>query len=276
VTFDPSLPDDRGNVSGTHPVREALVLVGGIAGAGVALALLLALLVEWVVPLVPPAFEARIFGARWADLSPAADTGETDARGVVLQSLVDRLARHWPENPYVLRARAWEEPTPNALAFPGGRILVTTGLLDAVASENELAFVLAHEIGHFRYRDHLRGMGRGVAFGLVMTGLGLSGAGGASQLASIAGGLATRGFDRDQERAADAFGLALVQAEYGHVGGAFDLFDRLPEPGGAVPRRLASYLATHPLGAERVAALHALARERGYPEAGPMVELAWP
>ena len=42
------------------------------------------------------------------------------------------------------------------------------GLLENVESENELAFVLGHELGHFRNRDHLRGLGRGIAFSLVL------------------------------------------------------------------------------------------------------------
>ena len=58
----------------------------------------------------------------------------------------------------------------NALALPGQRIVVFRGLLEAVASENELDMVLAHELGHFAGRDHLKGLGRGlVASFLAMT-----------------------------------------------------------------------------------------------------------
>ena len=62
--------------------------------------------------------------------------------------------------------------------------MVSTGLLEQTASENELAFVVGHEIGHFRNRDHLRGLGRGVAFGLVLAALSTSGAGTAADPAS--------------------------------------------------------------------------------------------
>jgi predicted Zn-dependent protease len=40
----------------------------------------------------------------------------------------------------------------NAVALPGGNIVVFTGLVAQVESENELAMVLAHEMGHFTHR----------------------------------------------------------------------------------------------------------------------------
>ncbi|HOP41768.1 MAG TPA: M48 family metalloprotease [Geobacteraceae bacterium] len=41
----------------------------------------------------------------------------------------------------------------NAFACPGGTILVTVGMLRSVRSEDELAAVLAHEVGHINHRD---------------------------------------------------------------------------------------------------------------------------
>jgi len=273
VNFDPSLPDDEVNVSGSHPLREAAVLLAGIAGAGFALFVFIALAVEIVVPWIPPSFEVRIFsGSRLAG-SLAPGGGEADRRAQRVAELVDRLARHWPENPYSFHVVVLEEKTPNALAAPGGLIVVSSGLLDQVESENELAFVLGHEIGHFRNRDHLRGIGRGAAFALVMGALGLGGGGGAANLASLSGQLAARGFDRGQERAADRFGLELVQQEYGHVAGAWEFFDRLPDPESAAGKELVQYLATHPLNEDRIQALRALALERGWSETGTVVTL---
>jgi Zn-dependent protease with chaperone function len=145
-------------------------------------------------------------------------------------------------------------------------VVLTSGLLERVRSENELAFVLGHELGHFRHRDHLRGLGRELALGVVLAGLGLSGAGPAGDLAGLAARLAERGFDRDQERAADAFGLELLAAEYGHVAGASQFFELVEAPDGG----LAAWLSTHPLGDERAASLEALAAARGWRLSGPL------
>lgn len=44
----------------------------------------------------------------------------------------------------------------NAFATPGGYVFITTGLLKILSNENELAGVLAHEIGHIEHGDGLR------------------------------------------------------------------------------------------------------------------------
>lgn len=273
--FDPRLPDDSVNVSGTNPIVEAGVLVGGLLAVVVALAVLSSVAMEWIVPRLPVGLELKLFGGGWL---PGADAAgqpdeEPDPRQAALQALVERLARHWPESPYTFKLLVWEEETPNAFALPGGWVGVTTGLLGVVESENELAFVLGHEIGHFRHRDHLKGLGRGLALGAVLSAVGLSGVGAAGNLAGLAGGLAQRSFDRAQESRADAFGLEVVAAEYGHVAGAAEFFRRAPEAGSLLGTRLEAYLSTHPVSEARIAALDELAAARGLAREGPLVPL---
>ena len=266
MEYDPKLPAEGINTSDDHPLREFALLVAGLIGAVLALIAIAALAIDRLVPLVPPALEARWFGG-FADAVAAADP-----RSAPVQALLDRLASHWPDAPYPFRVGVLDEPDPNALALPGGAILVTSGLLDQVASENELALVLGHELGHFRARDHLRGLGRGLAAQLVVGALGGSGEL-VSGLSGFAGALAQRGFDRRQESQADAFGLSLVQAEYGHVAGARDFFARLASSQRDAPNaghRLARYLETHPLHEDRVEALAAEAAAHGWATEGAL------
>src|SRR3546814_1942055 len=42
----------------------------------------------------------------------------------------------------------FEEPTPNAFALPGGKIGVNSGMLDIAETDDQLAAVLGHEVGH--------------------------------------------------------------------------------------------------------------------------------
>jgi len=264
MNFDPSLPDEGINVSRSHPLREALLLVLGVIGVTVAVVASIGFAVDWVAPLIPPDAEVYLFADSF---DPAAEQAEPDAARVeALRGILDRVSAHWPDSVYPFRIQIWDEAQPNALALPGGTIAVTTGLLDTVTSENELAFVLGHELGHFHNRDHLRGLGRGVGMTLVMFAVGIGGGGGAAQLAGIAGQLTQRGFDRDQESAADAFGLGLVAAEYGHTAGARDLFEHLrqSDDGSA----LSGYLSTHPLHQDRIDRLEAVARAAGWPLTG--------
>ncbi|MCH7643278.1 MAG: M48 family metallopeptidase [Myxococcales bacterium] len=262
MKFKPSLPEDGINVSHTHPLREALLLVGGVVAIGAAVATAVAVAVDLAAPHIPIELEARLFSG-WIDRG-VEDDGAVAPRERLLAQLLNRMARHWPENPYVFEIAIWDQPEPNAVALPGGVIAVTNALLESVESENELAFVLGHELGHFHSRDHLRGLGRGVAFSLLLVALGVGGGGSAVQLASLAGRFAQRDFDRTQEIEADRFGLALLAAEYGHVSGATAFFEHLPELDGPLEGAFASYFSTHPLNADRIRALHAAASEMGW------------
>jgi Zn-dependent protease with chaperone function len=274
VKFDPTLPDDTANVSPTHPLREAVTLIVGIAIAALVVFVAIAAMIELVIPRISPTLEARIFTRPEVISALVPDFEESpDPRTTELDRLLDRIADRWRENPYTLRAAIIADETPNAFAFPGGVVAVTTGLLDAVASENELAFVLAHEVGHFHDRDHLRGLGRGLALGVVVGVFGIGGSAGAAELAGVAGLLAAAGFSREQESAADAFGLGLVEAEYDHVGGATKFFERLPKPDNAIEREIEGYLSTHPLSAERIDAMGTLVNERGWSSEGRLVPL---
>ncbi|MCA9771470.1 MAG: M48 family metallopeptidase, partial [Myxococcales bacterium] len=163
----PRLPDETVNVSPRPMGVEALWLVGGIGAVVLALGGVLIGLLEWGVPRLPPNFEARLFG-RAVGCSPS-EPSATEER---LSALTNRLASHWEGNPYTFRVSVIDAPEPNAMAMPGGRILVTQGLLDRVESENELASVLGHELGHFHGRDHLRGLGRSAGIALLSVGLG--------------------------------------------------------------------------------------------------------
>ena len=262
MKFDPSIPEDGINVSRTHPLRDALALVGGVAAISIAVAFAAAVAVDLVAPHIPIGLEVRLFSG-WFDRGVEADEA-VDPREQPLEKLLGRMVGHWPESPYAFEIAIWDTSEPNAVALPGGVIAVTDGLLENVESENELAFVLGHELGHFRNRDHLRGLGRGIAFSLLLVAVGVGGGSSAVELASLAGQFAQRGFDRDQEIEADRFGLALLAAEYGHVSGAEAFFEHLPELGGPLDGELASYYSTHPLNADRIQALRGTAHEMGW------------
>ncbi len=157
------------------------------------------------------------------------------------------------------------------MALPGGLIIVTRGLLDDVDSENELAFVLGHELGHYRNRDHLRALGRGLVLALffrVITGNDVAGIG--INVADIT----VRSFSRKQESQADEFGLAIVNAEYGHVEEAWRLFQRWESEGASIDDGI-RYLSTHPRPGDRVLRMQELADREGWSRQGAVTDLPW-
>ncbi|MCP6768804.1 M48 family metallopeptidase, partial [Klebsiella pneumoniae] len=55
-----------------------------------------------------------------------------------------------------LEAEVLSSSIPNAFALPGGKIYLLDGLLQKAQSADEIAGVIAHELGHVRHRDNMR------------------------------------------------------------------------------------------------------------------------
>ena len=267
MKFVPRAPREGINVSADHPLKEAAILIVGLSAIFALIATAVILFVDLVIVLVPADTEARVLGA-WVPDGLTTDTTE-NTRVNEARALLQRLASHWPDAPYTFRLEVTESPEPNAMALPGGLIVVTSALFDGVETENELAFVLGHELGHFRNRDHIRRLGRGVALALLFAVVG--GGEGGADLGIVVTDLTLRGFSRDQESDADRFGLEIVQAEYGHVDDSWSFFQRLI--GAARPDSdLFVYLSTHPAAGERIEEMQSYARQKGWPLEGPKGE----
>lgn len=269
MKYVPNQPRDDINVSETHPLVEASTLFVGLSAIFVLVIVALVFLIELALYFIPADREAVLF-RNWLP-DDIVTVSPVDERLHQTQLLLDRLAFHWGDSPYEFRVEIDDSSDANAMALPGGLIIVSTGLLDQVESENELAFVLGHELGHYRNRDHLRSLGRGIVFSLVfavMTGRDAGNVG-----INIAD-LALRSFNRKQEVAADEFGLELVYTQYGHVGEAWRLFERWDD-GDEALIDLVTYISTHPQPGDRVDDLIQLAEIRGWPTGGSVTALTW-
>lgn len=247
------------NVSPEHPLKEFAILVGGLMGTLVLIYLALGLAVDLVVPYVSPSLEEKLGGL----VSSGMDTAPPSPAQVRLQGLLDRVAGGMEEEGRSYHVSLMEAEEANALALPGGEIIVMTQLVKEARSENELAMVLGHELGHFENRDHLRGLGRGLVL-IFLASLFAGADSGVADLAGTALGGTEMQFSQQQELAADAVGLDLLVRSYGHAGGATAFFERILEGGEG---RLRYFFASHPYPAERIAALKKTIAEKGYAEA---------
>lgn len=189
-----------------------------------------------------------------------------------LEQLLSRLETHLPTEQREgrnYRLLVIDEAIVNAIALPGDTIVLYTGLVDQVESENEVAMILGHELGHFAHRDHLRALGRNLILQIAIASI----FGDAGTLASISGsvveGLGRSRYSQSQELEADEFGLDLLQKNYGHVGGATDFFERISRE----TRADFDFFSTHPSPKNRVAKLEATIREKRYPVKPPKPSL---
>ena len=270
MKFTPRKPRNDVNVSKEHPLVEATTLVAGLGLILAAILVVLIFLVDVVLYFVPEEKEVALFSS-WLP-EDIATVAYDDPRLEKLDYLLNRLTRHWPESKYEFRVEINASAAVNALALPGGLIVVTSGLLEKVQTENELAFVLGHELGHFKNRDHIRGMGRGVVIALLFAAL--SSSEGSSLVGSSIADLTLRGFSRRQESAADRFGLRVVHDEYGHVADSWRFFERI-NVGESKSSILGPYLSTHPLSESRIEEIIEYSAANGWSINGEVFAIDW-
>jgi Zn-dependent protease with chaperone function len=264
VKFTARQPGINVNVSPTHPLKEFAILAGGLLAIVVGVYLALGLAVDLIVPRLSMDLEKKLAGAFIGRLVENEDVADTTRS---LQSLVDRLQDRCAPLPYSITVHVTEADAVNAAALPGGHMVVFTGLLAEMTSENELAFVLAHELGHYANRDHLRGLGRALVLMTASTVL----LGADNSINSMIGQgmvLTELSFSRKQESQADEFALDTLFCHYGHVTDATSFFSKIPEDGD--PGRFGHYFASHPENRRRIGHLEDLAQERGYPTGNPI------
>jgi Zn-dependent protease with chaperone function len=185
-----------------------------------------------------------------------------------LSGIVDRLRGALPDDRYDFRVTVVDDTLVNALAAPGGAMVVFRGLLRNSASAEELAGVLAHEMQHVQLRHGTRAIMRQLPLLMV------AGTGG-GDAAAVLGVLGALSYARADEGEADREGMRLVMAARIDPRGMIAFFDTLERVTGSGSETI-SYLSTHPATSARRAALSAMA------EAAPMANtpldtggLAW-
>lgn len=253
------------NVSSTKPIAEFAWLAGELVLLVVGVYLLLGLVTDLTAARIPVTAEnwlgSRALASFHGSANPALDRR--------LQELISRLPADSPLRRYRFSVHLMESDTVNAAALPGGHILVFSGLVRKVRSENELAMVLAHELGHYVHRDHIRGLGRGLGVAVAAQLLMGTDSSGTEFVSRLTLPLFAR-YSQAQEQAADAFAVDLIQARFGHAGGASDFFSRLANEEG----KSRSYiLASHPRPQDRVSRITERIAARRYP-VRPILPLA--
>ena len=205
-----------------------------------------------------------------------------DAMGLVdepalvgyVSTVGQRLAEHAPGGDAHYTFHVVDTEEPNAFSLPGGYIYVSRALLALMNSEDELAGVVGHEIGHVAARHAAQRVTRAAPFAVV-TGLGSAVTGIVSPMlggvvggiGGVAGSLVLAPYSRGQESEADRVGQAMAAAAGWDPAGLSRALRTLEreEALHAGEARPSSFFATHPPLPQRVAdtAAHASTLRRG-------------
>ncbi|WP_059410728.1 M48 family metallopeptidase [Cupriavidus basilensis] len=246
---------------------------------------------------VPPALEARLGEATLASIDdgllapsrlPAAQQERVRADFAALRRPPD------PGHDYRIVFRRGGQLGANALALPGGTIVVTDELVKLAGAGPGLSGVLAHEAGHVAQRHGLQQVLQASAVGALAA---YFFGDYSSVLAGVPATLLTLRYSREHERAADAYAVEVMRDNRLPVSAFADVLEALEaahrQEEAAAPaasgdasagaggretkrerrsRRAAEdgdkagdndFFSTHPLTRERIEALRAAARNQG-------------
>jgi Zn-dependent protease with chaperone function len=253
-----------------YPGRRGVVrIVGWSLAATVSIILVVLfgvpLAADRLAPLVPESLERRIGDVAEKQVKLLFDgkvcNGEAGQQAFA--KLVNALREQAGLDPSVQSA-VLASAIPNAFALPGGKVFLFNGLLAKAENPDEVAGVLAHEVGHLKHRDNMRGMiyNGGTSF---LVGLLFGDITGSSALIFASRTLVTASHSREAEGDADAFAISVMQKLGRSPKPMGELLFRVTGKEGGTPL---SILSGHPLTEDRLARM---SREDRPPSGPPLL-----
>ncbi|NNK16011.1 MAG: M48 family metallopeptidase, partial [Sulfitobacter sp.] len=242
--------------------RLAAWAVAAVAAVGLQIFVLIPLLADNLAGFIPPEGERALGEATYGQIREALDdTGlnplevcEADAGVAALENLVDRLSGEQDIRQQV-NVSVLDHKMVNAFALPGGFVVIFRGLIDAANGPDEVAAVLAHEIGHVASSDPtrhaLRSAGSIGVLGLLFGDF----AGGAAVL-FLTERLISAQYSQAAETGADAFAHRVLAEANISPGALGDMFASMRAEHGDAEGVVAHFL-THPSLGERIKAARA-------------------
>ncbi|MFN3590683.1 MAG: M48 family metallopeptidase [Thermaurantiacus sp.] len=270
LSAEPGLPPDwLRAVRGSHQWegRTALRWGAGIAAALGVCALLWVRggpVLDAAAVHVPDAVTRPIGESLVEGLSRMGRCDTPEAR-TAIDSLLARLEpEEGHSEPITVTVVDWR--VANALAAPGGQVVLTRGLLETADGPDEVAGVLAHELGHIAHRHMNKALLRAFGMSLLLSSVG-------GNAGAMADSLLTNALSRDDEREADAYALTTLERAGVSAAGLAAFFERNMRRGeraedagqaesGAFGR-IGSYTSTHPPSPERLAVIRAAVLAEG-------------
>lgn len=279
----PTLGEARGRIRSARLLSRGILLAVLLVVAAALAGLWLAKdsMVETVAGKVPAAWEQKLGEAAFVQFS----LGHTFLADEEVMRQLDRLAAPLlavvPQDRYPFTLHLVEDPSLNAFALPGGKVMLHSGLLLAADSPEEVLGVLAHELAHVTRQHGVRGMVSSLGLYAVVTFFVGDVSGIAAILVNNAPFLLSQKFSRDHEREADEQGFRYLEAAGLNPRGLITFFDKVRAeeetlkakmPGGQALDAL-GFLSTHPATTERQARLERLIAGSGRREGFRSVEL---
>lgn len=258
------LPNEFVNYSQEHPLKGVMKMLFNLFIIMIVVFVTVSLFFQWLAPNISFKTEKKWFSKSFVfsinkNFLQQDDLFYQDLNRLVQSMAIQAGFEHGDIELYI----SCNELN-NAFAYPGGKLIFNKGLLKTINSENELAMIVGHELGHVIHRDHLRGFGIGLSIGIL-----------ALFIPKDLRAMVTEKMNqwlmmkhnRDQEAKADITGVNLLYEYYGHVNGAEDFFKKM-----AINEKLPlsqygkDWFSTHPSSEKRILKLNTYILEHAWPK----------
>ena len=178
-----------------------------------------------------------------------------------MQTMLDRLTPGATNLPHDITVTILDHDMVNAFALPGGQVVFFRGMIETATHPDQIAAVLAHEIGHVVARDPtriaLRSAGSLGVLGLVFGDF----AGGAAVLFLVEQ-LIQADYTREAEAAADDLGIAMLRDAGVSPAALGDLFEVIRDTYGDA-EGIAAHFMSHPSLGDRIDKARAAGADMG-------------
>jgi predicted Zn-dependent protease len=241
-------------------MRVTLTALAALAAVGITATLYLwgiPGMASVVAPHVPASWEERLGRTVSEHLAPVERRCTEPTRTQAIQAISATLTSAVKNSPYTFRVVVLNTPSVNALATPGGYVVVFRGLLERTRSAEELAGVLAHEFAHVLLRHATRALLRHASTGVLIAALSGDVSGAMTYGLESARILAELRYSRQDEEEADREGHRLLVAAGVDPAGMVGFFETFKKEPGMAPT-LPPYLSTHPTTEGRIERLRSL------------------
>lgn len=261
-----------------RPTPRRVALWGGAGAVAAGLVAVIVLnagaILATLAPLLPHSWTEPM-GRQMIGIISSGKECSGQAGHRALENLAARLR---PEGGFAepVTLHVIQSPVDNAFALPGGHVVLLSSLIEKAETPEEVAGVLAHELGHAHHRHSNQALIRHFGAGLFLQALG-------GDMGAMANTTLMLGHSREAEREADAFAIAQLRQAGISPQGLADFFarhqadDEAQEDGpegekaeGAsfvkdALRTLRDYAATHPASSTREARFRAAAKATAQP-----------
>ena len=279
ILKEPSIKEHPDFASQIKVIRKTRrnILISVLVILGLCVSIVLSLfflkdkLVESLANKVPIDWEQKMGDKLFQTMSLQYDFIENDTLKTELLRVAAPLIKQIEKDGTKIEFYFVKDPTINAFALPGGKVIIQTGLIEHAKSWEEVLGVVGHELAHVTRRHHMRGVINNLGLYVIISSLigdvtALSGT-----IVNMGGDLASLANSRDFETEADETGLDYLIAAGINPQGLVSFFKTLEDETSNKLEGYTSFISTHPATADRIEHLNKIIKDKKI-KIGPIKE----